>query len=55
MGAVREGHAKHTAKDGKSQQHAVLTRHIFTEEPSQSALYMQKNPGRFVTAIETCL
>jgi hypothetical protein len=31
--AVWEGCAKHTAQDGKSQQNAVLARHIFTEEP----------------------
>jgi hypothetical protein len=52
--AVREGHVKHTAKDGKSKQHAVITRHIFAEEPGQSALYLQ-NPGRFGTAVETHL
>jgi hypothetical protein len=52
--AVWEGRAKHTAKDGKAQQHAVLAKHIFAEEPGQSALYLQ-NPGRFGTAVETRL
>ena len=52
--AVREGRAKHTAKDGKNQQHAVLAKHIFKVEPGQSALYLQ-NPGRFATAVETRL
>ena len=52
--AVREGRAKHTAKDGKAQQHTVLAKHIFEAEPGQSALYLQ-NPGRFATAVETRL
>jgi hypothetical protein len=52
--AVRESRVKHTAKDGKAQQHAVLAKHIFQGEPGQSALYLQ-NPGRFATAVETCL
>ena len=52
--AVKEGHLKHTAKDGKVQQYAILAKHIFASEPGQSALYLQ-NPGRFGTAVETCL
>ena len=42
------------AKDGKNQQHTVLVKHIFATEPGQSALYLQ-NPGRYGTAVETCL
>jgi len=52
--ATKEGRAKHTAKDGKAQQYAVLARHIFASEPGQRALYLQ-NPGRYGTAVETCL
>ena len=52
--AVREGRAKHTAKDGKAQQYAVLAKHIFACEPGQSALYLQ-NPGRIGTVVETRL
>ena len=52
--ATREGRTKHTAKDGKIQQYAVLAKHIFADEPGQSALYLQ-NPGRYGTAVETRL
>lgn len=52
--ATKEGRPKHTAKDGKVQQYAVLAKHIFAAEPGQSALYLQ-NPGRFGTAVETRL
>jgi hypothetical protein len=52
--ATREGRLKHTAKDGKAQQHAVLAQHVFASLPGQSALYLQ-NPGRFNTAVETRL
>ena len=52
--ATKEGHMKHTAKHGKVQQYAVLTKHIFAAEPGQSVLYLQ-NPGRYATAVETCL
>ena len=52
--ATREGRPKLTAKDGKVQQYAVLAKHIFAAEPGQSALYLQ-NPGRYGTAVETCL
>jgi len=38
--ATKEGRAKHTAKDGKAQQYAILARHIFASEPGQSALYL---------------
>ena len=53
-GATKEGHIKHTAKDGKVQQYAVLAKHIFAAEPGQSVLYLQ-NPGRYATAVETHL
>jgi hypothetical protein len=52
--AVREGRPKLTAKESKSQQHAILAKHIFASEPGQSALYLQ-NPGRYSTAVETRL
>jgi hypothetical protein len=52
--ATKEGRAKLTAKDGKNQQYAVLAKHIFADEPGQSALYLQ-NPGRYGTAVETRL
>jgi hypothetical protein len=52
--ATKEGRAKHTAKDGKVQQYAVLAKHIFATEPGQSSLYLQ-NPGRYSTAVETRL
>jgi hypothetical protein len=52
--ATKEGRPKHTAKDGKAQQYAVLTKHIFEGQPGQSALYLQ-NPGRYSTAVETRL
>jgi hypothetical protein len=52
--ATKEGRMKHTAKDGKVQQYAVLAKHIFAAEPGQSALYLQ-NPGRYGTAVETRL
>ena len=52
--ATKEGHIKLTAKDGKAQQYAVLTKHIFAAEPGQSALYLQ-NPTRYGTAVETRL
>ena len=52
--ATKEGHMKHTAKDGKIQQYAILAKHIFAAEPGQSALYLQ-NPGRYGTAVETRL
>ena len=52
--ATKEGRAKHTAKDGKIQQYAVLAKHIFADEPGQSSLYLQ-NPGRYGTAVETRL
>ena len=52
--ATKEGRMKHTAKDGKIQQYAILAKHIFTAEPGQSALYLQ-NLGRFGTAVETRL
>ena len=52
--ATKEGRMKYTAKDGKNQQYAVLTQHIFAAEPSQSALYLQ-NPARYATAVETRL
>ena len=48
--ATKEGHTKHTAKDGKIQQYAVLAKHIFAAEPGQSALYLQ-NPARYGTAV----
>ena len=52
--ATKDGHQKHTAKDGKAQQYAILAKHIFENEPGQSALYLQ-NPGRYGTAVETRL
>ena len=52
--ATKEGHTKHTAKDGKIQQYAVLAKHIFAAEPGQSVLYLQ-NPARYGTAVETHL
>ena len=52
--AVKENRPKLTAKESKSQQYAVLARHIFADEPGQSALYLQ-NPGRYCTAVETRL
>ena len=52
--ATKDGHQKHTAKDGKAQQYAILAKHIFENEPSQSVLYLQ-NPGRYGTAVETRL
>ena len=48
--ATREGRVKHTAKDGKVQQYAVLAKHIFDTEPGQSSLYLQ-NPGRYSAAV----
>jgi len=52
--ATKEGNVKHTAKDGKVQQYAVLAKHIFAAKPSWGVLYLQ-NPGRYGTAVETCL
>jgi hypothetical protein len=52
--AAKEGRSKLTAKDGKTQQYAILAMHIFAEEPGQSALYLQ-NPTRYGTAVETRL
>jgi hypothetical protein len=52
--ATKEGRSKHTAKDGKVQQYAVLAQVIFANAPGQSALYLQ-NPGRFATGVETRL
>ena len=52
--ATKEGRMKHTAKDGKIQQYAILAKHIFAAEPGQSVLYLQ-NPGRYGTAVETRL
>jgi len=52
--ATREGRSKHTAKDSKAQQYAMLAKAIFANEPGQSALYLQ-NPGRYATAVETRL
>ena len=42
--ATKEGHMKHTAKDGKVQQYAILAKHIFAAEPGQSSLYLQNPP-----------
>ena len=52
--ATKEGRMKYMAKDGRAQQYAVLAKHIFSVEPGQSSLYLQ-NPGRYGTAVETCL
>ena len=52
--ATKEGCMKHTAKDGKIQQYAILAKHIFAAEPGQSVLYLQ-NPGRYGTAVEARL
>ena len=52
--ATKEGRIKHMAKDGKNQQYAILAKHIFADEPGQSALYLQ-NPARYGTAVETRL
>ena len=52
--ATKEGRLKHTEKVGKIQQYAILTKHISTAEPGQSALYLQ-NAGRYGTAVETRL
>ncbi|KIJ96210.1 hypothetical protein K443DRAFT_10781 [Laccaria amethystina LaAM-08-1] len=40
--------------DGRPQQYAVLAKHIFENDTTQSALYAA-NPARFVTSVETRL
>jgi hypothetical protein len=43
---ARENWPKLTAKESKSQQYAILAKHIFSTEPGQSALFLQ-DPGRY--------
>ena len=52
--ANREGRKKAVAQDGRPQQYAVLAKHIFENDATQSALYAA-NPARFVTSVETRL
>jgi hypothetical protein len=52
--AARENQPKLTAKESKSQQYAILAKHIFSTEPGQSALFLQ-DPGRYGVAVETHL
>jgi hypothetical protein len=51
---ARENWPKMTAKESKSQQYAILAKHIFSTEPGQSALFLQ-DPGRYGVAVETRL
>ena len=50
----KEGRKKAIAQDGHPQQYAVLAKHIFKNDVTQSALYAA-NPAQFVTSFETCL
>ena len=52
--AAKASWPKLTAKDSKAQQFSILAKHVFTNKPGQSLLYLQ-NPGRYSTAVETCL
>ena len=52
--ANKEGHKKAVAQDGRPQQYAVLMKHIFKNDATQSAHYIA-NPAQFVTSVETHL
>jgi hypothetical protein len=50
--AAKEGRAKLTAKDGKSQQYEVLAKHIFKLMVGET---YDTTPARYVTSVETQL
>lgn len=52
--AAKEGQSKAVAKDGKSQQCAVLAKHIFEDEEDHRESF-KASPGRFTTYVETRL
>lgn len=52
--AKQEGRRKVVAKDGKTQQYAVLAQSIFAKDPAQSSAF-KANPTKFATAVETRL
>ncbi|KAF8164706.1 hypothetical protein B0H34DRAFT_686254 [Crassisporium funariophilum] len=52
--ANKEGRNKAVGKDGKPQQYAVLAKHIFENDATQSGYYA-KTPVQFATSVETRL
>jgi hypothetical protein len=48
--AKAENRPKRTAKDGKAQQHAVLAKHIFEDDPVEGEKYA-KDPVRYATSV----